>query len=68
MQKYGYYQGIPGFLQVYPQNTGYFADFADLAAKCIRTRFGFREAGGIPYHFLISAGLGFESNSHTGKV
>ena len=33
MQKCGYYPGIPGFLQVYPQNTGYFADFADLAAK-----------------------------------
>ena len=33
MQKYGYYPGIPGFLQVYPQNTGYFADFADLATK-----------------------------------
>ena len=33
MQKCGYYPGIPGFLQVYPQNTGHFADFADLAAK-----------------------------------
>ena len=33
MQKYGYYPGIPGFLQVYPQNTGYFADFADFATK-----------------------------------
>ena len=33
MQKCGYYPGIPGVLQVYPQNTGYFADFADLAAK-----------------------------------
>ena len=31
MQKCGYYPGIPGFLQVYPQNTGYFADFADFA-------------------------------------
>ena len=40
MQKCGYYPGIhvPGFLQVYPQNTALpgilvFADFADLAAK-----------------------------------
>ena len=33
MQKCGYYPGIPGVFQVYPQNTGYFADFADLAAK-----------------------------------
>ena len=33
MQKCGDYPGIPGFLQVYPQNTGYFADFADFAAK-----------------------------------
>ena len=33
MQKCGYYPGINGFLQVYPQNTGYFADFADLATK-----------------------------------
>ena len=33
MQKCGYYPGIPRFLQVYPQNTRYFADFADFAAK-----------------------------------
>ena len=33
MQKCGYYPGIPGFLQVYPQNTGHFADFADLATN-----------------------------------
>ena len=28
-----YYPGIPGFFQVYPQNTRYFADFADFATK-----------------------------------
>ena len=33
MQKCGYYPGIPGFFQVYPQNTRYFADFADFATK-----------------------------------
>ena len=33
MQKCGYHPGIPGFFQVYPQNTGYFADFADFATK-----------------------------------
>ena len=33
MQKCGYYPGIPGFLQVYPQNTGYFADLADFGPK-----------------------------------
>ena len=33
MQECGYYPGIPGFLQVYPQKTGYFANFADFAAK-----------------------------------
>ena len=59
MQKCGYYPGIPGFFQVYPQNTGYFADFADFATGT-PTRFDFREATGIPYHFLISAGLGFD--------
>ena len=33
MQKCGYYPGVPGFFQVYPQNTRYFADFADFATK-----------------------------------
>ena len=33
MQKCGYYPGIPGVFQVYPQNTRYFADFADFATK-----------------------------------
>ena len=33
MQKCGYYPGIPGFFQVYPQNTRHFADFADFATK-----------------------------------
>ena len=63
MQKCGYYPGIPGFLQVYPQNTRYFADFADFATKKalrLALSFDFREATGIPYHFLISAGLGFD--------
>ena len=35
MQKCGYYPGIPGFLQVYPQKTGYFADFADHMRACL---------------------------------
>ena len=61
MQKCGYYPGIPEVFQVYPQNTRYFADFADFATKkALPTRFDFREATGIPYHFLISAGLGFD--------
>ena len=62
MQKCGYYPGIPGLFQVYPQNTRYFADFADFATKkaLSETRFDFREATGIPYHFLISSGLGFD--------
>ena len=33
MQKCGYYPGIPGVFQVYPQNTGYFADLADFGPK-----------------------------------
>ena len=59
MQKCGYYPGIPGFFQVYPQNTRYFADFADFATKkalrplaLISVR---QLVSAIPYHFLISA-------------
>ena len=46
MQKCGYYPGIPGFFQVYPQNTRYFADFADFATKkaLLAARFDSREA------------------------
>ena len=33
MQKCGYYPGIPGFFQVYPQNTRYFADFGPKTAS-----------------------------------
>ena len=32
-QNTGYFPGIPGFFQVYPQNTGYFADFAEFGGK-----------------------------------
>ena len=51
---------LPGNARVFagmPANTRHFADFADFAAKnALRTRFGFREARGTPYHFLISEG------------
>ena len=46
----------PSFCR-YARKYRHFADFADFAAKnALRTRFGFREARGIPYHFLISEG------------
>ena len=41
-----YTRKIPGILPISPI----------WPQKCTRTRFGFREAGGIPYHFLISEG------------
>ena len=58
MQKCGYYPGIR-FLQLCTRKIPGILPISPISPqKC--SRFGFREAGGIPYHFLISAGLGFD--------
>ena len=36
----GLFPGIPGVFQVYPQNTGYFADLADFGPKPASLRLG----------------------------
>ena len=52
-----YTRGFPGIPAKYPV-------FCRFCRFCHQegtpTRFDFREATGIPYHFLISAGLGFD--------
>ena len=51
------YRGFPGIPAKYPV-------FCRFCRFCHQegtpTRFDFREATGIPYHFLISSGLGFD--------
>ena len=53
----------PVFPGVHPLNTQVvcrFCRYRFCHQKGTPTRFDFREASGIPYHFLISVGLGFD--------
>ena len=56
-----------GITRVYPGFSRYTRKIPGICRFCrfchqegTPTRFDFREATGIPYHFLISAGLGFD--------
>merc|ERR1711965_974017 len=55
---------LPGYTRVFPGIPAKYPVFCRFCRFCHQegtpTRFDFREATGIPYHFLISAGLGFD--------
>ena len=56
--------GITRVTRVFPGIPAKYPVFCRFCRFCHQegtpTRFDFREATGIPYHFLISAGLGFD--------